>query len=168
MKHFLLVILAFFSINTSFSQSNPVKWSTGVEKISDTEYKLIYKAEIQDKWHLYSQNIPEGGALPTEFEFDSIAQIQDFNRIGKVLESPSITKFDKVFQMDLSYFDGSATFTQKIKLLSPNINKVESEVFFQACDDEKCIFDSEVLTFNIPKNEKVESEIYDPIHWQTK
>ncbi|MBU2940517.1 thioredoxin family protein [Lacinutrix sp. C3R15] len=149
MKQFLLVVITLFSISTSFSQLQPVKWSTEVEKLSETEYNLIYQAQIQDHWHLYSQHLPEGGALPTEFEFDSIAQTKDFKRIGEVLESQSITKFDKVFQMDLTYFDGTATFTQKVELLNSDVSIITSEVYFQACDDEKCIFESEVLNFNL-------------------
>jgi len=149
MRHFIIVLFTIFSISNSFSQIEPVKWSTAVEKISDTEYNLLFKAQIEEHWHLYSQNLPEGGALPTEFVFDSIAQTTDYKRIGKVTESQSITKFDKVFQMDLTYFDGVATFTQKIKLTSPTIKKIETEVYFQACDDEKCIFESEVLIFNL-------------------
>ena len=168
MKHFLLVLLTFFSFSQSFAQLTPVKWSTEVEKVSETEYNLIYQAEIDTYWHLYSQHLPEGGALPTEFEFDSIAQTQDFKRIGEVLESQSITKFDKVFQMDLTYFDGSATFTQKIEVLDPDVTAISSEVFFQACDDEKCIFDSEVLNFELPRDSNTaNSNILDPVKWTT-
>lgn len=149
MKQFLLVVITLFSISTSFSQLQPVKWSTEVEKLSETEYNLIFKAEIEEHWHLYSQHLPEGGALPTEFLFDSIAQTKDYKRVGKVLESQSITKFDKVFQMDLTYFDGTASFTQKVELINPEVTTIATEVYFQACDDEKCIFESEVLNFNL-------------------
>ena len=166
MKHFLIVLFALFSIHNSFSQLQPVKWSTAVEKLSETEYNLIFKAKIDDHWHLYSQNLPEGGALPTEFLFDSIAQTKDYSRIGKVLESKSITKFDKVFQMDLTFFDNEATFTQKIKLLHPDVNQIEAEVSFQACDDEKCIFESEVLNFTLP-NANNTANILEPVSWST-
>ncbi|MBA5764880.1 thiol:disulfide interchange protein, partial [Vibrio sp. 404] len=87
---------------------------------------LVFKADIEDHWHLYSQVLPEGGALPTEFLFDSIAQTTDYRRVGKVLESESITEFDKVFQMDLTFFDNEATFTQKIELLNPEVTTITS------------------------------------------
>ena len=93
-----------------------------VEKISDTEYNLIYNAEIENHWHLYSQNLPEGGAIPTEFIYNENAVSKDFELVGKATESASITKFDKVFEMDLTYFDYEATFTQKLKLLNPEYN----------------------------------------------
>ena len=149
MKRFLVVLIAFLSFLHSFSQIQPVKWSIETEKISDTEYKLIYKASIQDRWHLYSQDLPEGGAIPTEFLYDSIQSTQQFKLIGKAVESESITKFDKVFEMDLTYFDGEATFTQSIELIDPDLEYIESEISYQACDDELCIFDGEIVTFNL-------------------
>ena len=149
MKNFLIVIIAFLSFFNSFSQIQPVKWEIETEKISDTEYNLIYKASIDEFWHLYSQNLPEGGAIPTEFIYDSIQSTQQFKLIGKAVESESITKFDKVFEMDLTYFDGEATFTQKIELTNPDLEQIESEISFQACDDELCIFDSEIVTFDL-------------------
>ena len=127
----------------------PVKWTVSSEKLSDTQYNLIYKASIIDKWHLYSQNLPEGGALPTEFIYDSLQLANDFKLIDKAQESESVTEFDKVFEMDLTYFDNEATFTQKIELLNPDLKFIKSEIYFQACDDKKCIFESEEALFNL-------------------
>jgi len=70
MKHFLVVLIAFLSFSNSFSQIEPVKWNIETEKISETEYNLIYNAEIDDHWHLYSQHLPEDGAIPTEFYYN--------------------------------------------------------------------------------------------------
>ena len=147
MKHFLVVLITFLSFSNSFSQIEPVKWTIETEKLSDTEYNLIYKAEIEDHWHLYSQHLPEEGAIPTEFIYDSIQKTKHFKLIGEAKESESITEYDKVFEMDLTYFDHEATFTQKIEVLDPELKQIESEISFQACDDEKCIFESEIVTF---------------------
>lgn len=160
MKHLLAFLIVLFSIQTVFSQIEPVKWSTEVEKISDTEYNLIYKADIEDHWHLYSQTLPEGGAIPTEFIYNEDALKNDFKLVGKAIESESITKFDKVFQMDLTYFDNAATFTQKIELNDSNISQIEAEISFQACDDARCIFESEIVTFNLQEG-KVSQETFD-------
>lgn len=160
MKHLLAFLIVLFSIQTVFSQIEPVKWTAEVEKISDTEYNLIYKADIEDHWHLYSQTLPEGGAIPTEFIYNEDALKNDFKLVGKATESESITKFDKVFQMDLTYFDNAATFTQKIKLKNPNITQIEAEISFQACDDARCIFESEIVTFNLQEG-KVSQETFD-------
>lgn len=149
MNRILVLVISFLSFFNSFSQIQPVKWSIETEKISDSEYNLIYKATIQKSWHLYSQNLPEGGAIPTEFLYDSIQKTEQFKLIEKAKESESITKFDKVFEMDLTYFDKEATFTQRIQILDPDLEVIKSEISFQACDDELCIFDSEIVTFNL-------------------
>ncbi len=160
----LVVVLNFLS---SFAQIQPVKWNAAVEPISETEFNLIFKAEIENKWHLYTQKVPENSALPTEFIFDSIAQIKDFKRLGLVTESKSHSKFDKVFQKQMQFFDKQATFTQKIKLLNTNINAVEVEVLYQACDDEKCIFESEVLNFNLAATNSKKTGLLEPVKWNT-
>lgn len=145
----VFALLLFFVSLTVFSQADRVKWSTEVEKISDTEYNLIYKAEIEKKWHLYSQFLPEDSTIPTEFIYSEEQLGKEFNLNGKAKESENITAFDKVFQMNLTYFEDEATFTQNIKLLNTNLKQIEAEVSYQACDDESCIFDSEIVTFNL-------------------
>ncbi|WP_397362588.1 protein-disulfide reductase DsbD family protein [Olleya sp. R77988] len=165
MKQFTAFLLGFFAFLTVNAQVfKPVKWSSEVEKISDTEYNLIYKAEIKEHWHLYSQDLPEGGAIPTEFIYNEESVNKDFELLGKAIESKSITKYDKVFQMDMTYFDNEATFTQKIKVLNPNITSIEGEISFQACDDAKCLFESENVTFAL-EEKKTESKIFDPVKW---
>ncbi|HIC31313.1 MAG TPA: hypothetical protein EYO76_05285, partial [Flavobacteriaceae bacterium] len=165
MKQLIAFVIVLFSIQTVFSQIEPVKWSAEVEQLSDTEYNLIYKANIEDHWHLYSQALPEGGAIPTEFIYNEKALTNDFELVGKAKESESITKFDKVFQMDLTYFDNEATFTQKIKLKNPNVSQIEAEISFQACDDAKCIFESEIVTFQLKKEAK--SQVFEPVKWSS-
>ena len=145
-------LLILFTVLTSFSvfaQLEPVKWTTEIEKLSDTEYNLIYKAVIDDHWHLYSQFLPEDSTIPTEFIYGETDLNTNFKLVGKAKESKSITAFDKVFEMELTFFDHSASFTQKIELLNPDLKTIESEVAFQTCDDERCIFDSQTFTFNL-------------------
>ncbi len=146
---FVLVLLTGF-----FSQAqihDPVRWNTEVEKISEDEYKLIFNASIEDKWHLYAQDLPEGGALPTVFIYEESGE--KYELIGQTEESESITEYDKVFEMDLSYFANSATFSQNIKVLDSGLAIIDAKVEYQACDDETCIFDSKDLEFVI--NEKI-------------
>jgi thiol:disulfide interchange protein DsbD len=117
-------------------------------------------ASIEENWHLYTQNIPDGGPIPTTFTFDN--PNNDFELVGETTESESHTSFDKIFEMDLGYFDISATFTQKIRLLNKDLSAINVLVDFQSCDDEKCIFESAEMTFQLssekPNAEKVDGE----------
>ncbi|SFN63482.1 Thiol:disulfide interchange protein DsbD [Bizionia echini] len=160
MKHnlflFTTLLITAFSVHAQIL--NPVKWTTKTEKLSETQYNLIFEADIEEHWHLYSQNLPDGGPIPTEFNFDSIDKTDNFKLIGKVLESDYITAFDKVFEMDLNFFDNEATFTQKIELLNPDLKTITVDIAYQACDDERCIYPQKSVTFNLDGSVKQETK----------
>ena len=142
---FFLVLLTGF-----FSQAqihNPVEWDSEVKQISDNEYQLVINAYIQEHWHLYSQELPEGGALPTVFKFENAGN--EYELIGKTSESESVTEYDNVFEMDLTYFSNSATFTQNIKVTDSSLGSISAKVEYQACDDKACIFQTEDFEFII-------------------
>ncbi|WP_046744665.1 protein-disulfide reductase DsbD family protein [Kordia zhangzhouensis] len=174
-KLLTLLLLCVITFTVKAQEIDPVKWTTEIEQLSDTEFNLIYKAEIDEKWRLYSQYLEENSGFPTEFMYDSIQQINDFKLIGKSQESKGITKFDKVFQAELTYFKGTATFTQKIEVLNPKLASITSEVIYQSCDDEKCVLGDKEFTFQLPgrveeskglfQNEK--SKVFDPVQWKT-
>lgn len=123
----------------------PVVWETQLEKLDDTRFVLMFNATIASNWHLYSQFSNDQGALPTEFVFDS----QGYKRIGEVEESLSITDYDKVFEMDLTYFNDSANFRQEIVLEDETLSSLSVELNYQACDDKLCIFRSETFVFSL-------------------
>ena len=66
MKQLILLFSLLLGFTTTINSQihDPVKWNTTVEKVSDTEYDLVLKATIDSGWHLYSQNVPEGGPIP--------------------------------------------------------------------------------------------------------
>ena len=145
----LKILFTLFSL-LSFSQ-DPVKWSTSVKKINDITFQLNTKAEIEDNWRLYSQNLDDGGALPTEFIFEDNSILKSFSN---VLEPEPITKYDPIFKMDQSYFVNDVVFTQDIVLLeSFNNDSIIQNLYYQVCDDRVCIFQDVQLVFNLSSNE---------------
>jgi len=145
----LKILFTLFSL-LSFSQ-DPVKWSTSVKKINDITFQLNTKAEIEDNWRLYSQNLDDGGALPTEFIFEDNSILKSFSN---VLEPEPITKYDPIFKMDQSYFVNNVVFTQDIVLLeSFNNDSIIQNLYYQVCDDRVCIFQDVQLVFNLYSNE---------------
>jgi thiol:disulfide interchange protein len=159
MKKFSIVILILLSSISVYSQIlTPVIWDSEVKQVDGDTITLLMHASIEENWHLYTQNIPDGGPIPTTFTFEN--PNNDFELVGETTESESHTSFDKIFEMDLGYFDISATFTQKIKLLNKDLSTVNVLVDFQSCDDEKCIFESADMTFKLaaekPNAEKID------------
>lgn len=145
---FLFVLLTGFF--TQAQIHDPVDWNTEVKEISETEYQLIFTAFIEDNWHLYSQDLPEGAALPTVFIYEEAGR--KYELIGDTQESESVTEYDQVFEMELSYFAYQATFKQSIKVLDSTLNTINARVEYQVCDDKACIFETEEFEFVINEN----------------
>lgn len=149
MKKVLFLLLSFVSLFTAHAQIvNPVKWSSRVEKISDTEFNLVMEAKIENDWHVYSQFTPENGPLPAEFKFKDAKG--NYELIGKVKESPYKKQYNDVFEVDEYYFEKKATFTQKIKVTNPKITTVKASIDYQVCK-EVCINQDNTFTFQLPK-----------------
>jgi len=145
-----LFILNFLIVFNSFSQiEEPVIWGSNINKISNENYLINIEAYIDKNWRLYSQNLPKGGAEATEFIFkDKLG----FKLIGSFNESESIRKYDNLFKLDLNYFEEDAVFSQEIKLIDKNLQKIDIEINYQACDDRLCIFRSEIITIPLSEN----------------
>ncbi len=134
----IIVVLSFLIFSTSsFSQIlNPVKWVTSVEKVSESEYDLLIQATIEEGWHLYSQNVPEDGPIPTNFTF---VKTDNYKLIGNTSEEEGHTVFDAVFNMNIKYFENKAVFKQRVKIISKSNFKITGEVEFMVCDDSSCL-----------------------------
>lgn len=124
----------------------PVKWSYAAKKLSSTEAVVFLRATIQDGWHIYSQNVKDGGPIKTSFTF---AASKEYSLVGKTTEPTPLTKYEKAFTMDVSYFEKSVTFQQKIKLKSANVSAVKGKLEFMTCNDRKCLPPDD-LDFSIP------------------
>ena len=149
-KIFLLLSLLIFSISTFSQIHDPVKWSTSVENISDSEYDLIIQATIDSGWHLYSQKVPDNGPIATTFVFE---KNENYELVGNTSEEKGHTTFDSVFEMKIKYFENKAVFKQRIKTLSKNASVIIGEVEFMVCDDTSCLPPTFIdLNFQISDN----------------
>jgi len=153
MKHLILfVITCYLSVAAVSAQIlEPVAWTTSVEKISDTEYDLIASAQIDAGWHLYSQDVPDNGPIPTTFSF---VITDDFKLIKTVSEEKGHTIDDPVFNMRIKFFENKAEFRQRIKILNEELSVVNGEVEFMVCDDTRCLPPSYIdLNFRLKNSE---------------
>ncbi len=163
MKRFLIfsarllaLSLVFNSFNLKSQILDPVKWSFSVNKISDSEAELVLTAKIDKGWHLYSQQVPEDGPIPTTFSYTTLRGVE---LIGKTLEPNVQPHFDQVFQANIKYFDNQAVFRQKVRVTSADNPAVQGSLEFMACDDEKCLTPKEVdFSFTL-KGYKAASEV---------
>ena len=132
---FLLLLLAsVFSLQAQIA--DPAQWTTAVNKVDENNFEIIFNAEIEKGWHLYSQNI-EGneGPIPTEFNFIA----DGLTKVGATSEEEGHEGFDKTFEMNIKYFEDKASFVQKVVINEAFVDPVKATVFFMVCDDERCL-----------------------------
>lgn len=163
MRFYILLFLVFSPFLDTSAQifqpqeSNildPIDWKASIEKQNDSIYELVFTANLDPNWHLYSQEIVdiEIAPIPTEFSFNDSSET--FELIGKTIEPDVEPFYDKVFQANITYFEDEVSFKQKIKVLNPEGLEIIAEVYFSICDDEKCLPpETERFTFSLKENE---------------
>lgn len=155
MKKIVSLFALFLTFMGTAQIVEPVKWSSSVVKVSDTEVDLIISASIENNWHLYSQFTPEGGALPLVFTFKN--QKGNYQLIGKTKEGKYKKSFNEIFEIEEYYFQTSAKFIQRIKILNPKLKTVSLLADGQACIDGKCVQTEGNLVFNLPEIKATEA-----------
>ncbi|MBN2615332.1 MAG: thioredoxin family protein [Bacteroidales bacterium] len=152
----LFGLLMILTTGVSAQILTPTKWTYYAEKVSNNEYNLVFKATIDQGWHLYSQDIPQAPPATTfKFEKDSTA----YQLIGKVKELGNvIQEYDKNFQMELKFYTDSVSFVQKVKLLKPGVT-VKGAVNFMSCDNTQCLPPTDLdFSFDLGKVSKTSTQ----------
>lgn len=85
---------------------------------------------------MYSQSVKDGGPVKTTFTF---TPSKAYTLVGKTQEPTPVTRFEKTFDMEVSYFANAVIFQQKVKLTGPGPVTVTGKLEYMTCDDEKCL-----------------------------
>ncbi len=122
----------------SKAEETPVHWKFSVKKINDCEFDLIFDAQIDKTWHLYSLNKPAvEGPNPTVFTFK---RSNDYELVGKTSQSKPLVEYDSMWEAKVESYTKTATFIQRVKLLTDKKIKIKVKYEYQACTNSKCIF----------------------------
>lgn len=144
---FLAAMLLLVGLALHAQILKPVKWSYAAKRTSPTEATIFLKATIDSGWHVYSQHVKPGGPIPTSFKFDKST---DYDLVGKTTEPKPISRMEKVFSMNVSYFERSVIFQQKVKLKN-GAATVTGKLGYMTCNDKECLPPDDVK-FSIPVN----------------
>jgi hypothetical protein len=137
MKKFITsaVILLLFTVTTKAQILTPVHWSYGAKKLNKDEAVIFIKATIDDGWHVYSQFVKDGGPVKTTITFSASPA---YTLIGKTIEPTPITRNEKVFSMNVSFFEHEVIFQQKVKLKAGKA-MVKGTLEYMTCNDHQCL-----------------------------
>ena len=161
MKRFLSLFLFAGLAWASMAQiMDPVKWSFQVKDLNGSESELIFTAQLDEGWHLYSQHTDPMGPIGISFEF---TPSKDYALKGKVSEPKPHEEFDKDFNCTVRSFSGRVVFRQKIERLSQKDFKVKGTYSYQLCNNGSCIApDDRDFTFSVKGAEMVQSNDMNP------
>lgn len=117
----------------------PVKWKINLEDSEEAEKNLTFTATINRGWHVYDMNLPKGGPISTSIKYE---KLKGAELVGKPTASvkPTVTRDEASYPgIELRWYSGTVTFTQKIRVTDPKAFKLVGEVEFMACNDESCL-----------------------------
>ena len=137
MKKLLTTLILWMSVLTAGAQmQDPVHFSSELKKTSDTEAELVFAAKIDAGWHVYATDLSNGGPISATFHAD---KMEGAEAVGKLKAKGQEQKqYDKLFDMEVRYFEQAVTFVQKIRFTKPEYDIV-CYVEYGACNDEMCL-----------------------------
>ena len=114
----------------------PVKFKSELKTLAAGEAEIVFTATIDKGWHVYSTDLGDGGPISATF---NVEKISGATVVGKLQpKGKEIASYDKLFEMNVRYFESTAQFVQKLKLTGGDY-KIEGFLEFGACNDENCL-----------------------------
>ena len=113
-----------------------VNFTVKYKRVNATTIDIIFSGTAQHGWHIYSTNIGEGGPTRATFGVD---KIKGAKLMGSLKGGPGAkTMQDPIFEMPVTFYEGHATFTQRVKLLDKDY-ELKGYLKYGACNDENCL-----------------------------
>ena len=139
-KHLAILWLLLVVISAKAQIMDPVHFSSQLKELKNGEAELVFNATIDAGWHVYSTNLGSDGPISASFhkvKMDGAETVGSLQARGN-----EIKQFDKLFEMELRYFEQTVTFVQKIKFTKPKYD-IDCYVEYGACNDQACLPPSE-------------------------
>lgn len=114
----------------------PVKFSISQKRISASEIEITFKGRMESGWHVYSTGLGNDGPTSATFSVDHATGAAPVGTLKA--GSGEKHKQDPIFDMPVRYFEGTCTFTQRIKLTAKNY-QLKGYLTYGACNDENCL-----------------------------
>ena len=119
----------------SAQMADPVHFTSQLKELGNDEAEIIFTAKIDQGWHVYSTNLT-GGPIAATF---NVVKMEGAEKVGKLRPRGNEQKtFDKLFDMEVRYFENTATFVQKIKFTKPKY-VIDCYLEYGACNDQMCM-----------------------------
>ena len=130
----MLMLLVALAVQAQIQ--DPVKFKTEWKQLTDNEVEIVFTGTIDPGWHVYSTDLGDGGPISATFNTDKLEGAELVGTLKPV--GKEVSSFDKLFEMQVRYFEHTAQFTQTLKLTGGDY-RVEGYLEYGACNDENCL-----------------------------
>ena len=133
-------LLLLFALSVMAQMMDPVHFTSKLNELKGGEAELVFTATIDTGWHVYSTNLGNDGPISATFnavKMDGVEPIGKLQARGK-----EIKQYDKLFEMDVRYFESAVTFVQKVRFTKPQY-LIDCYIEYGACNDQACLPPSE-------------------------
>ena len=115
---------------------DPVHFTSQLKMLEGDEAEIVFSATVDPGWHVYSTDLGNDGPISATF---NAVKMDGVETVGKLKPRGNVTKqFEKMFDMELRFFEHKATFVQKIRFTKPQYN-IDCYLEYGACNDEMCM-----------------------------
>ena len=141
MRKVILTLVALVMTTVMQAQiMDPVHFRSELKKGTGAEAEIVFTATIDPGWHVYSTDLGSEGPIEASFH---VVKMEGAEKVGRLVAKGNVIKqFDKLFEMELKYFEKSATFVQKIRFTKPDYD-IDCYLEYGACNDQACLPPSE-------------------------
>ena len=137
MKKLLTILIGLTAVLTAAAQmQDPIHFHSELKRISDTEAELLFQATIDAGWHVYSTGLGNNGPISATFHADRMEGAQTVGSLKA--RGKEVKQFDKMFGMEVRYFEQAVTFVQKIRFTQPRYD-ISCYIEYGACSDAMCL-----------------------------
>ena len=137
MSRILFSLLAvILSVSVRGQMVDPVHFTSQLKMLEGSEAEIIFSATVDDGWHVYSTDMGDDGPVSATF---NTVKMDGAELVGKLKPRGNLVKqYDKIFGMELRFFEKKATFVQKIRFTKERYH-IDCYLEYGACNDEMCM-----------------------------
>lgn len=135
-KIFFIALSCLLALVAQAQMLDPVSFSSELIVGDNGEAEIVFTGKIDSGWHVYSTNLGSDGPVSATFNVVKMDGAETVDSL--VARGDEITRFDSMFGKELRYFENSATFVQKIRILRPDYT-IDCYLEYGACSDEACL-----------------------------
>jgi len=131
-----LTIMGLFSLMAWSQMVDPVHFSAQLKTGNSADAEIVFSATIDKGWHVYSTDMGDNGPTSATFK---VVKLDGVELVGKLTPLGNVTtQYDKMFEMELRFFENKAMFVQKIRFTKPQY-VIDCFLEYGACNDEMCM-----------------------------